>query len=168
MRRTNEIFLVYLAGPIANVPIEEARAWRRDFAHTLLTFLEGWAPAVTYDPASAFSVTAETPEIRQIIQNVNSHALFHSCLLVARFIRGIESRGTEQEIMESLIIEMPIVVFTDDVIGTTKKLAKLATMLDVDPEGRIFIEYGLDDAAMAAARMIREANTARALAKETP
>jgi len=104
--------LIYLAGPITAVGQEESRKWRQEAAAKL----EG-AGFLAFDPAGAFTVPegllADACTITYI-QEINNLAISKSQCLLARFIAGVKSIGTEEEIILAGQLGVPIVIYHEN------------------------------------------------------
>jgi nucleoside 2-deoxyribosyltransferase len=95
-------YSVYLAGPIANVTLDDARGWRRTLTSALMFVLqERKYHVAVYDPANGFTVNEagyHDAHLLKRVQDVNDQALSSCDVLVARVDQGIRSLGTEYEI----------------------------------------------------------------------
>lgn len=140
--------LIYLAGPITGVSREKARGWRRRFADVLLyrLLMEDWTgPAVViYDPASAFSVSAMNDATWGVAMRVDLEAIRMATIVIAQFLPGIKSRGTDCELAHALALGKRIVAFGPaGTIHTAKTIALQVAMLDLDLEPLITVRYDL-------------------------
>jgi len=106
--------IVYLAGPITNVPIAHARGWRKTAAEMILLGVPD-RPVVVYDPAAAFSATTyHDPELEAVARTVNDLMITASNVVLVRFKEEIVSRGTDHEIALAIRLGKRIVVWRSE------------------------------------------------------
>lgn len=100
--------LVYLAGPIQAVSLEEAVYWRVAVSSYL-----AYAGVASFNPALAWAGTAHPqtkardPVLERKLQSANDAALMVSNLLVVAY-QGVDSVGTDSEIAIAQTVGIPI------------------------------------------------------------
>jgi hypothetical protein len=103
--------LVYLAGPIQNVPLDMARGWRRAVTRGLME--HPFCVASVFDPAAGFTVhPTENSCVLEDVQEIDDLALRKSAVVVALRQRGVTSKGTDHEVRLAMRIPIPIVVYS--------------------------------------------------------
>lgn len=157
-------FLIYLAGPISNIGLEKARCWRRLFADLLLRRLveDNWdgPTVILYDPANAFSWSQADEAAWRIAMQIDDLAVQAATVLVAQFLPGIKSRGTDREVTRAMALRKHVIAFGPDSVYTVKRLALRVAMLDIEPEPPVVICPSLEDAMQCTIGTLQRLNEA--------
>lgn len=140
--------MVYLAGPITNVPIMEARAWRHNYAVHLLSMLSCTVPVILYDPASAFHVTdVHNEDLTKDLQEINVIAIVKSSVVLIRLIPRVESDGTFAEAVLACRLHKRIIMVCVDTRAAHEFLQDATKEADTDMHpGQTTVVASLHDA----------------------
>lgn len=136
--------LIYLAGPIANVSRTQALRWR-DVVSVCICALKDES-IVTFDPAAAFRVTdagLDNDRLIRGIQAVNNYILTDSSLVLARCIKGVESKGTDLELVLANNYRIPVFLWGSDTCYMREHLLELgwdAKTVDKTPMAEDFFD----------------------------
>lgn len=99
--------LIYLAGPMDGVGLDEARSWREDAQSRLSAIGCG-----TFSPAHAYS---SPYYIKEAIQDLNREAIIRSAGMLVNY--GPKAFGTLREIEAARLLDKPVAVIAGDFIG---------------------------------------------------
>lgn len=153
--RAEEAYLVYLAGPIQGVSREGARAWRREFAASLLAEEGEDSRIVIFDPTAAFSAVSETPEIRAVAQKIDDFAVLKASVVVVHHVPDVTSPGTDHEIAIATLMDTPIVVFGADAGAALLRIVAVIDALGVKDHPPIIARPSLGAAVIAVSALIK-------------
>lgn len=153
--------LVYLAGPIDRAP----KRFDLELIKELQAAWDGHlkAPLVVYSPRRAFEVSDGKLREREAMAlvNINSAALHRADILLVRYMPGVETWGTPQEVAQADGIHVLFWMDEDSIhIGAPETFPGTVSAIDVLPPYALihstspFVYVGEREVARAAADLL--------------
>ena len=116
--------IAYIAGPVRGLGRERAIGVRSEAERFL-----GYRGYTTFNPAGAWY--GDPGEVRSelALQSINDHIISISSLFVAIMLQGVESVGTEHELMVALRSGKPVMILLQHADGISEFVATVSRLV---------------------------------------